>query len=234
MIFIMKVSILTPTCNRRALFPLAIECMKRQTFLEAHEIEWIVLEDGDQSVYDLLTDLPPNIDVCYARLEGKHTIGEKRNECIDRATTPVMIFWDDDDYYQPDYITHMAILLTTQFVYGVVGSPQIFAWKDDKVYRTGKLGNHSPCGVLGFTAKAVKQYELRFNPNDRYGEERTFLKDFRVPLFMSDPRKTIIAIQHGANTWKVKLTNETDAVKVPDWALDIVKKSIITSCPAVE
>jgi glycosyltransferase involved in cell wall biosynthesis len=228
----MKVSILTPTYQRRKWIPLAIECMKRQTwFQEGHEIEWIVLEDGDDNVFDLFVDLPAGVDLCYSRLEGKHTIAQKRNECIDRATTPVMIFWDDDDFYHPEYIEHMATLLTTQFVYGVVGSAQIYAWNDGKVYRKGKAGNHSPCGVLGFTARAVKQYELRFRDSDHHGEEQYFLKDFCVPLLMSHPRKTIIAIQHGENTWNVSFQNDTpiDDVSLPDWAEEIVKKTTGTS-----
>ena len=232
----MKVSILTPTCNRRQFFPLAIECMKRQTFLQNHEIEWVIVEDGSDNIHDMLNDLPASVEVCYYRMDGKHPIGRKRNECIERATTPVMIFWDDDDFYHPEYIEHMVTLLTTQFMYGVVGSPQIYVWKDGKIYRTGKMGNHTSCGVMGFTAKAVKQYELSFVDTDRYGEERMFLKDFRVPILVSDPRKTILAIQHGSNTWKVSVANKTpiEDIKLPDWAEDIVKKSTGISCPADE
>ena len=229
----MKISVLTPTANRTKWFPLAVECMKRQTWFElGHEIEWIIVEDGEEDVRTLLMGLPEKVEVRYTRLEGKHPIGYKRNVCIDSAATPVMLFWDDDDYYHAEYIQHMVTLLVSQRRYGVVGSPQIYAYTNGFVYCKGKYGNHSPCGVLGFTAAAVKQYELRFNDEDVHGEEREFLKDFCVPLLTSDPRKTIIAIQHGENTWNVSFENDTPVPNrsLPDWADEFVKKRLALSC----
>jgi glycosyltransferase involved in cell wall biosynthesis len=223
----MKISVLTPTANRTNWFVLAVECMKRQTWFDlGHEIEWIIVEDGEQDVRTLLTDLPPGVEIRYTRLAGKRPIGHKRNVCLDMADTPILVFWDDDDYYQPEYIQHMATLLVSQFAYGVVGSPQLYAYSNGSIYLKGKYGNHSPCGVLGFTAKAMKQYEMRFNDEDTHGEERAFLKDFCVPLLASDPRKTIVAIQHGQNTWKVSFENDTPMQNrcLPDWADILVKK----------
>jgi len=227
----MKVSVLTPTYNRANWFPLAVECMKRQTWFElGHEIEWIILEDGHGDVRTLLTGLPSGVEVCYSRIEGKNPIGLKRNECVARATTPIMIFWDDDDFYHPEYIQHQTTLLVSQFAYGVVGSPQIYAYKNGLIYLKGKMGNHSCAGAMAFTAKAVKQYDLRFNDEDRLAEEKAFLKGFCVPLLVSDPRKTIVAIQHGRNTWNVNFeSDEPTKMTLPDWADELVKKISSTS-----
>ena len=223
----MKVSVLTPTANRTKWFPLAVECMKRQTWFElGHEIEWIIVEDGEEDIRSLLMDLPKGVEIRYTRLEGKHPIGHKRNVCLDNANTPILVFWDDDDYYHPEYIQHMVTPLVSQFAYGVVGSPQLYSYNNGSIYLKGKYGNHSPCGVLGLTAKAIRQYEMRFNDEDTHGEERTFLKDFCVPILVTDPRKTIIAIQHGENTWNVSFENDTPIPNrsLPDWAEALVKK----------
>jgi len=196
----MKVSVMTPTANRVSRFPLAVYSMKNQDY--TGEIEWVIVEDGDQDVRSLVVDLPPHIVVKYVRLDGTHPIGKKRNRCIQEATGDVLLFHDDDDYYQPSHISHSVEALTGQSAYGVAGCSLLVVWKQGAFYVSGRAGqNDSPCGVLCFTRKAVKQYGLRFRDTDTHGEEAYFLKDFRVPLLHLDPRKTIVAIQHGGNTW---------------------------------
>jgi glycosyltransferase involved in cell wall biosynthesis len=212
-------SVLTPTKNRFQEFHLAIECMKRQDF--QGQIEWVIVEDGEQDVRTLLEGLPETVKVQYTRLDGSYTIGEKRNVCLDKATHEVCVFWDDDDFYDPEYLSQTYWLLTSQKVFGVVGSPIVVAHSlaSGLTYAKGKSGNHSPCGVLAFTKRAVQQYELRFRDRDTHGEERYFLKDFCVPLMHRNPMKSIVAIQHGANTWNVVFDKDEEFdYTFPDWA----------------
>ncbi len=42
---------------------------------------------------------------------GRVTIGEKRNQLIERATGDLIAFFDDDDFYAPDYLAAMAAAL---------------------------------------------------------------------------------------------------------------------------
>lgn len=213
------ISVLTPTKNRFNEFHLAVECMKHQKF--EGDIEWVIVEDGEEDIRSLLTDLPPNVSVQYSRLTDTLPIGKKRNETLNKASYEVCVFWDDDDYYDPEYLSQTYWLLTSQKVFGVVGSPVVIAHSlaSGLTYAKGKSGNHSPCGVLGFTQRAVQQYGLRFRDEDTHGEERYFLKDFCVPLMHRNPLKSIVAIQHGNNTWNVTFKEEEQFdYTFPDWA----------------
>lgn len=220
----MKVSVMTPTCNRKDLFNLAVYCMKHQTYTD--QIEWIIVEDGEDDVSTLLTDLPDNIEPKYIRLEGKHTIGYKRNICLKEATGEILLFHDDDDYYQPEHVGHVVFLLTSQMAYGVVGNSAliVYSTKNKTFYCSGQFArNDSPCGILAFTRGAMKQYRLKFRDTDTHGEERYFLKDFRVPILHCDPSKTIVAIQHGRNTWNVQFDERTKTdFSLPDEVLEMI------------
>lgn len=220
----MKVSVMTPTRNRADWFAMAMYSMKNQDY--TNPIEWVIVEDGEQDVRSLLVDLPPHIEVKYVRLDGTHPIGKKRNECLDHATGDLLIFHDDDDYYQPNHISYCVKSLTEQGAYGVAGCSVIVAWQKGEFYASGQAGqNSSPCGVLCFTSRAVKQYELRFRDTDIHAEEVQFLKDFCVPLLHLDPNKTIVAIQHGSNTWNCQF-NESQKIKysLPEEVMEIITR----------
>lgn len=220
-------SVLTPTRNRLSRFPLAVECMRRQTWTKP--VEWIIVEDGDDNVQSLLTDLPENVLVRYVKLDALEPIGGKRNLCVDLSTAPVMVFWDDDDFYHEEYLAETYTALAEQKVYGVVGQSLLLVYSTSTglMYAKGKRGNFSACGVLAFTRSAVKQYGLRFRDEDTHGEERYFLKDFCVPLLKRNPFKSIVAIQHGQNTWNVifKESDKLPDYKLPEWVLGYVDTS---------
>lgn len=212
-------SVLTPTKNRFNQFHLAVECMKHQNF--TGQIEWVIVEDGQDNVKTLLNDLPENITINYIRLEYDVPLAKKRNICVDQANQLVCVFWDDDDYYDENYLSETYHLLTSQYVYGVIGSAVVIAYSvaSNMFYSVGKHGNHSSCGVIGFTKKAMKQYDLRFRDEDTIAEEIYFLKDFCVPLLHRNPMKSIVAIQHGKNTCPVRFLEQNKMeYTFPDWA----------------
>jgi glycosyltransferase involved in cell wall biosynthesis len=198
--------------------------MRRQTWTDP--VEWIIIEDGEQDIRSHLTDLPENVLVRYERLDCVEPIGKKRNICVGRATGPICVFWDDDDFYHPEYLAETYKSLAEQSLYGVVGQSTLLVYSTSTglMYAKGKKGNFSACGVLAFTKSAVKQYDLRFNDEDTHGEERAFLKDFRVPILKRNPFKSIVAIQHGANTWNVKFKDEEvlPGYVLPAWTLGYI------------
>jgi glycosyltransferase involved in cell wall biosynthesis len=195
--------------------------MRRQTWTDP--VEWIIVEDGEQDVRSLLTDLPENVMVRYERVDCVEPIGRKRNRCVDLATGLICIFWDDDDFYHPEYLAETYKSLAEQSLYGVVGQSILLVYSASTglMYAKGKKGNVSACGVLAFTKSAIKQYGLRFRDEDTHGEERAFLKDFCVPILKRNPFKSIVAVQHGENTWNVKFKDDEilHDYKLPDWAI---------------
>ena len=67
------VSVCTPTYNRRFI-PQLIECYKQQSYPK-ELMEWIVVDDGEDSVEDLFKDVE---GVKYFRIESKDEIGKKK------------------------------------------------------------------------------------------------------------------------------------------------------------
>ena len=51
------VSLCTPTFNRRRYIPLAIRCIELQTYPK-DKMEWIIIDDGTDSIEDLVKDIP--------------------------------------------------------------------------------------------------------------------------------------------------------------------------------
>ena len=67
------VSVCTPTYNRRKFIPQLIECYKQQTYPK-QLMEWIVVDDGEDSVEDLFKDVE---GVKYFRVDQKMKLGRK-------------------------------------------------------------------------------------------------------------------------------------------------------------
>lgn len=86
------VSCIMPTANRRRFVPRAIDYFLRQTYSNK---ELVVVDDGDDIISDLIPDHP---QVRYVRLEGKRTLGEKRNQSVERCQGNYIMHWDDDDW----------------------------------------------------------------------------------------------------------------------------------------
>jgi glycosyltransferase involved in cell wall biosynthesis len=81
-----------PTADRREFVPQAIQCFLQQDYANR---ELIVVDDGIDVVADLI---PPGPRIRYVRLEGKHTIGAKRNLACQEAKGEIIVHWDDDDW----------------------------------------------------------------------------------------------------------------------------------------
>jgi O-antigen biosynthesis protein len=96
------VSCIMPTYNRRALVPTALDLFRRQDY-PAREL--IVVDDGEDSVEDLVKDLD---GVRYVRLPRRMTIGAKRNAACEQARGEIIAHWDDDDWYAPDRLRYQV------------------------------------------------------------------------------------------------------------------------------
>ena len=69
------VSVCTPTYNRRLFIPSLIKCFQNQDYPK-DKMEWIIIDDGEDSVEDLFKDVEC---VKYFRYEEKMKLGRKRN-----------------------------------------------------------------------------------------------------------------------------------------------------------
>jgi hypothetical protein len=87
------VTCIMPTANRRNFVPSAIACFQSQDYAER---ELVILDDGEDSVRDLVPVNDPRIR--YHRLDSKLPLGAKRNQCIEAARGDLILHWDDDDW----------------------------------------------------------------------------------------------------------------------------------------
>ncbi len=104
-----KVSIITPTYNRKYLFNIAIRNFEKTDY-PSDKIEWVIVDDSDQ---DTLEDiLPEKENINYIKLDERKTIGEKRNIAVENCKNEIIVCMDDDDYYPPMSVkTRIASLI---------------------------------------------------------------------------------------------------------------------------
>jgi Methyltransferase domain/Glycosyl transferase family 2 len=100
------VSCVLPTFDRPAFAAHAVELFLRQD----HEPrELIVVDDGTQSVAPLL---PSDERIRHLRVDGRRTIGAKRNLGCAAARGELLANWDDDDWMSPRRLSVQVDALT--------------------------------------------------------------------------------------------------------------------------
>ncbi len=97
----MRVSVLTPTCDRPVAFALAERWMARQT---VPPDEWIVADGG--TVPAVCTRGQRHLR--QAAAPGATNLAANLKAATEAATGDVLVIWEDDDWYAP---THLETLL---------------------------------------------------------------------------------------------------------------------------
>jgi glycosyltransferase involved in cell wall biosynthesis len=112
------VSCIMPTMNRRSFVPLALKSFAAQDYPNK---ELVIIDDGEDRIEDLVTDLP---GVRYFSLPRRTTIGAKRNLACEHAQGEFIAHWDDDDWYAPDRLRYQvsALLAEAADMTGLINS----------------------------------------------------------------------------------------------------------------
>jgi len=101
----MSVSIVVPTYNRRRFERLLEHNINSQTYYNIKEI--LILDDSDKDRPLCIRTLIP---IRYYTVP-RCTIGMKRNMGVKLAHGDYIAFMDDDDFYDPNYISHSIFQL---------------------------------------------------------------------------------------------------------------------------
>ena len=192
------VSICTPTYNRRQFIPSLIKCYESQTY-PAQLIEWIVIDDGEDSVKDLFENVK---GVKYYRYEEKLKLGRKRNLMHEKSKGEIIVYMDDDDFYPPDRVNHAVNRLRSAPQALAAGSTIVYIYFDDikKIYQFGPYGaSHATAGTFAFKRKLLSM--TQYDDEAECAEEKFFLKNYSIPLIQLDPMKTILVFAHKYNTF---------------------------------
>ena len=195
-----RVSICTPTFNRRPFFKGLIDSIMAQNYPK-DKIEWIIVDDGTDKVEDLVSSIP-FVKYFYT---DKMPLGKKRNfmhdQCSFKNDNDIVIYFDDDDYYPKERISHAVEKLTGSNAL-CAGSSEIYIWFNtlNKMYRFGPYGsNHGTAGTFAFKRELLKQ--TSYENDALLAEEKHFLKNYTIPFIQLDPLKTILVISHEQNTF---------------------------------
>jgi len=98
------ISIITPTYNREKLIEIAFHNLLATDYPH-DKIEWIVVEDNEnkdnmysEKIISFQLQVP-NIKLKYIPIEGRMSVGQKRNIGVENASNDIILFMDDDDHY---------------------------------------------------------------------------------------------------------------------------------------
>jgi glycosyltransferase involved in cell wall biosynthesis len=194
-----KVSICTPTFNRRPFIPYIIHCIKHQTY-PLDKIEWVIVDDGTDAIGDLVQNIT-FVNVKYILLESKITLGEKRNLMHTHCDGDIIVYMDDDDYYPPERVSHSVEMLLQNSDVMIAGSSLMYLYFKDigKMYEFGPYGPyHATAATFSFKRTLLEQ--TRYDPSKSIAEESQFLKNYTIPMVQLDPTKTILVLSHIHNS----------------------------------
>jgi glycosyltransferase involved in cell wall biosynthesis len=197
-----------------------IQCFKHQDY--KGPMEWIIVDDGTDKIEDLITaaNLP---EIKYYKIEGKLTLGKKRNLMHQFTTGSIIVYMDDDDYYPPERVSHAVEMLQRNPTILCAGSTSIYTYfkEIDKIVQFGPYGpNHATAGTFAFKKELL--LITSYNEDQSVAEEKHFLKKYTIPMIQLDPKKVILVCAHNQNTFdKRTLLNGKQTTKLQYTSLKI-------------
>ena len=213
----------TPTYHRRAFVPTLIQLYRNQTF-PSEKMEWIILDDGQDSVADLFEEAAKTIpNLRYYHREEKMRIGAKRNWLNDQARGSIIIAMDDDDYYPATRVSTVVEAFRSQPRMQLAGSSQmnLFFLDTKRVYTVGPYGpRHATNGTMAWRKEYARTH--RYHEYVTKAEETSFLEDYQHPMIQLDPRHTILVMCHTDNTVDKSTlrTQAHQAARPSTWSLE--------------
>ena len=219
------VSICTPTFNRRPFIPILAQCIRQQTY-PRKRMEWVVVDDGTDSIEDILPKNDPTLPtVRYHRLPEKLPLGKKRNLMHELTQGEILVYMDDDDYYPPERVAHAVETLRLFPNALCVGSSVIHIYFKhlERIIQFGPFGpNHATAGTFAFRRSLLSI--TRYDDTACLAEEVSFLKGYTIPFAQLNPLKTILVFSHEHNSFdkrrllgEIQTTRSDTNLKVSDF-----------------
>ncbi len=168
-------------------------------------MEWVILDDGTDSVEDLIVPYMSKIAIQYIRTTNpteKMSIGAKRNRLHAAARGEILVTMDDDDYYPPERVAHAVTSLRAHRGARLAGASRnhLYFTDDGSIWATGPYApNHATFGTMAYT----KEYAIS-HPCDEtkaYAEEVEFTRSYSEPLVQLNPKKVMLVLCHTENTF---------------------------------
>lgn len=208
------ITIITPTYNRKKLFDIALHNIL-QTDYPHDKIEWIVIEDNEKTPHMVGERIMsfqvqvPQIKIKYIPIEGRMTIGEKRNLAIKEASNDIILFMDDDDHYPETSFRRRVAWLTKGTKCGQTGQAQIACCTTLALYdlKQGTSAVNVPPYEIPF-AQRISEATLTFRKsawlerqftNVSMAEGEDWISGREEQVIEIPPQQIIVAFSHGGN-----------------------------------
>jgi hypothetical protein len=208
------ISIITPTYNREKLIDIAFHNLLSTDYPQ-DKIEWIVIEDNEKTPHLASEKIisfqiqVPKIKLKYIPIEGRMSIGEKRNTAIEHATNDIILFMDDDDHYPTTSFRRRVAWLTKGTKCGETGKSNIACCTTLALYdlRRGVSAVNVPPYDIPFSQR-ISEATLTFKksawlerkfPNKSIAEGEDWIKGREDQVIEIPPQQIIVAFTHGNN-----------------------------------
>jgi hypothetical protein len=204
------ISVVTPTYNRRKLIDIAFHNLLATDYPK-NRIEWIVVEDNEDSTLMASEKIVkfqmsnPEIQVKYIPIQGRMSIGQKRNIGVENATNEIILFMDDDDHYPITSFRRRVAWLTKRYEseYKIAFCTTIALYD---LVRGVSAVNVPPYGLsLG---KRISEATLTFRKSAwlerkfdevSISEGETWITGREESCIELPPQQIIVAFSHGTN-----------------------------------
>lgn len=206
------VSCIMPTANRQKFVPLAIDNFLNQDYPNA---ELIVVDDGKESIRALI---PANQKIRYFYSHSISTIGKKRNFACEQAYGEIIMHWDDDDWYAPDWVNKQLQALEESNA-DICGLDEItfFSPLVQKFWKYVDRGNERPWLSGATMAYKKKFWEQHPFKDIQIGEDYDYIWNTGATIFAHSYSEGFIATLHADNTTLKPFENPTHKKHAEKW-----------------
>jgi hypothetical protein len=208
------ISVVTPTYNRKELIDIAFHNLLATDYPH-DKIEWVVIEDNEKTPHLASEKIisfqiqVPKIKIKYIPIEGRMSIGEKRNHAIEHASHDIILFMDDDDHYPSTSFRRRVAWLTKGSKGGQTGQANIACCTTIALYdlkRGVSAVNVPPFDLplsqriseATLTFRKSAWIERRF-PNVSLAEGESWIQGREDQVIEIPPQQIIVAFSHGKN-----------------------------------
>jgi hypothetical protein len=207
------ITVITPTYNRKKLIEIAFHNLLATDY-PRDKIEWIVIEDNEKTPHMAGEKImafqlqAPELRIKYIPIEGRMTIGEKRNCAIREASHEIILFMDDDDHYPSTSFRRRVAWLTKGVKRGET-KQSIACCTTLALYdlQRGTSAVNVPPYEIAF-AQRISEATLTFRksaweerqfPSVSVAEGEGWIQGREHDVIEMPPQQIIVAFTHGAN-----------------------------------
>jgi glycosyltransferase involved in cell wall biosynthesis len=187
------------TANRQKYVPLAIDNFIQQTYPNK---ELIIIDDGKNSVLGLIPN-DERIKYFYELPTG--TIGAKRNYACARSSGAIIMHWDDDDWYAPDWIDRQVeYLIESKADMCGIEHVHFFSPISDTFWTGTPLNRNKGYRQQWVSGATLAYWKIFWETHPfehrNTGEDDSFITKHAAKVFAHDYIDGFVAILHAHNT----------------------------------